>query len=142
MANATEEKPKDLVAEFQERGTARLKEIRDTVGPMLTEEAKLAEMLGETPHYGEAYVNGSMPEAASPQPSPDTGSTPKKRRTRKGGTRADQAVELIMEQPGISASRVAETMKIKPNYLYRVLGDLEKEGRVKKQGREYFPAEA
>ena len=30
-------------------------------------------------------------------------------------------------------------MKIKPNYLYRVLGDLEKEGRVKKQGRKYFP---
>ena len=28
-------------------------------------------------------------------------------------------------------------MKIKPNYLYRVLGDLEKEGRVKKHGRQY-----
>jgi hypothetical protein len=31
-------------------------------------------------------------------------------------------------------------MKIKPNYLYRVLGDLEKERRVKKQGRQYYPA--
>jgi DNA-binding HxlR family transcriptional regulator len=31
-------------------------------------------------------------------------------------------------------------MKIKPNYLYRVLGDLEKEGRVKKDGRTYHPA--
>jgi DNA-binding HxlR family transcriptional regulator len=31
-------------------------------------------------------------------------------------------------------------MKIKPNYLYRVLGDLEKEGRVKKKGRQYYPA--
>ena len=30
-------------------------------------------------------------------------------------------------------------MKIKPNYLYRVLGDLEKEGRVKKDGRQYYP---
>ena len=30
-------------------------------------------------------------------------------------------------------------MKIKPNYLYRVLGDLEKEGRVKKKGRKYYP---
>ncbi len=30
-------------------------------------------------------------------------------------------------------------MKIKPNYLYRVLGDLEKEGRVKKKGRQYYP---
>src|SRR5215468_12376966 len=45
---------------------------------------------------------------------------PKKRRRRKGGTRADQAVDLITSQPGISASDVAKTMKIKPNYLYRV----------------------
>ena len=58
---------------------------------------------------------------------------------RRGGTRADQAVKLIEEQPGISASDVAKTMKIKPNYLYRVLGDLEKEGRVKKDGRKYYP---
>ena len=49
-------------------------------------------------------------------------------------------VELIASQPGISASDVAKTMKIKPNYLYRVLGDLEKEGRVKKDGRQYYPA--
>ena len=65
---------------------------------------------------------------------------PKKRRRRRGGTRGDQAVELITSQPGISASDVAKTMKIKPNYLYRVLGDLEKEGRVKKDGRQYYPA--
>src|ERR1700753_1368113 len=64
----------------------------------------------------------------------------KKRRRRRGGTRADQAVELITSQPGISASDVAKTMKIKPNYLYRVLGDLEKEGGVKKAGRNYSPA--
>jgi DNA-binding HxlR family transcriptional regulator len=30
-------------------------------------------------------------------------------------------------------------MKIKPNYLYRALGDLEKEGRVKKKGHQYSP---
>jgi sugar-specific transcriptional regulator TrmB len=66
-------------------------------------------------------------------------SAPRRRRRRKGGTRADQAVDLITSQPGISASDVAKTMKIKPNYLYRVLGDLEKEGRVKKDGRKYFP---
>ena len=63
-----------------------------------------------------------------------------RRRRRRGGTRADQAVNLITSEPGISASDVAKQMKIKPNYLYRVLGDLEKEGRVKKQGRQYYPA--
>jgi predicted transcriptional regulator len=46
-------------------------------------------------------------------------------------------VKLIAAKPGISASEVAKEMKIKPNYLYRVLGDLQKEGRVKKSGRSY-----
>ncbi len=59
-------------------------------------------------------------------------------RRRRKGTRADQAVKLVEGSPGISASDIAKTMKIKPNYLYRVLGDLEKEGRVKKKGRQYF----
>lgn len=65
---------------------------------------------------------------------------PRRRRRRRGGTRADQAVNLVEKNPGINASAIAKTMKIKPNYLYRVLGDLEKEGRVKKKGRQYHPA--
>jgi sugar-specific transcriptional regulator TrmB len=69
-----------------------------------------------------------------------TASAGGKRRKRRSGTRADQAVDLIVKAPGISASDVAKQMKIKPNYLYRVLSDMEKEGRVKKQGRKYFPA--
>jgi len=60
-------------------------------------------------------------------------------RRRRKGTRADQAVKLVEGSPGITASDIAKAMKIKPNYLYRVLGDLEKEGRVKKKGRQYFP---
>lgn len=65
---------------------------------------------------------------------------PRKRRRRRGGTRADQAVALVEKNPGISASEIAKSMKIKPNYLYRVLGELEKEGRVRKQGRQYHAA--
>jgi sugar-specific transcriptional regulator TrmB len=64
----------------------------------------------------------------------------RKRRRRRGGTRADQAVALVEKNPGTSASEIAKSLKIKPNYLYRVLGELEKEGRVKKKGREYHPA--
>jgi sugar-specific transcriptional regulator TrmB len=63
-----------------------------------------------------------------------------RRRRRRRGTRADQAVKLVEKNPGISASDIAKSMKIKPNYLYRVLGDLEKEKRVTKKGRKYFPA--
>lgn len=59
---------------------------------------------------------------------------------RRKSSRAEQAVKLIERTPGITASDIAKTIKIKPNYLYRVLGDLEKERRVSKKGRQYFPA--
>jgi hypothetical protein len=62
------------------------------------------------------------------------------RRRRRGGTRADQAVKLISENPGIGVSELGKKMRLKaPNYLYRVLPDLEKEGRVRKKGRGYHP---
>jgi len=64
-----------------------------------------------------------------------------KRRARRGGTRADQAVKIISQNPGINASELSRKMKLKaPNYLYRVLPDLEKEGRIKKKGKGYHPA--
>ena len=56
------------------------------------------------------------------------------------GTKASSV--LVEDKPGISASEIAKQMKIKPNYLYRVLGELEKEGRVKKKGRQYQPAKS
>ena len=89
---------------------------------------------------GKAKRSPGRPRGSASTTKASSSGGPKKRRRRRGGTRADQAVELITSQPGISASDVAKTMKIKPNYLYRVLGDLEKEGRVKKDGRQYYPA--
>lgn len=69
-----------------------------------------------------------------------TSGTPRRRRRRRGGTRSEQALKLVADNPDITASEIARQMKIKPNYLYRVLGDLEKEGRVKKSGRKYRAA--
>lgn len=67
-------------------------------------------------------------------------STARRTPRRRAGTRADQAVRLVSANPGITASEIAKKMKIKPNYLYRVLADLEKQGRVKKDGRKYTAA--
>jgi hypothetical protein len=63
-----------------------------------------------------------------------------RRRRRRGGTRADHAVKLIKAKPGITASEIARELKIKPNYMYRVLADLQKDGKVRKDGRAYHPA--
>lgn len=97
-------------------------------------ERALAELGGKAAKRAPGRPRGSKSTSTG------AAATPRRRRKRRGGTRADQAVGLIEKEPGISASDVAKQMKIKPNYLYRVLGDLEKEGRVKKKGRQYYPA--
>jgi hypothetical protein len=51
----------------------------------------------------------------------------------------ERVAELIEESPGILASEIVRNLKIKPNYLYRIVTDLEKAGRVRKDGRRYFP---
>jgi transposase-like protein len=120
-----------------------LDEARDLVKKRLAEldderqrlERALAELGGKVTARagrGPGRPRGSGSKAAAPAAAP-------RKRRRRSGTRADQAVALIESSPGISASDVAKTMKIKPNYLYRVLGDLEKEKRVTKKGRQYFP---
>jgi predicted HTH transcriptional regulator len=123
-----------------------LDEARDLVTKRLAEldderkrlERALAELGGKA-----ARKAGRRPGRRPGRPK---GSTSKKsttakkgtrRRKRRGGTRADQAVKLIQQNPGITASEIAKSMKIKPNYLYRVLSDLEKQKRVKKNGRTY-----
>jgi len=59
---------------------------------------------------------------------------------RKGsGTRAVEALALVKGQPGITIPELAAKMGIKQNYLYRVLPGLEKEGKVTKRGRGWYP---
>ena len=63
-----------------------------------------------------------------------------RQRRRRSGGRADQAVNIIGDNPGITVAELGKRMRLKaPNYLYRVLPDLEKEGRVRKKGRGYHP---
>ena len=61
----------------------------------------------------------------------------RRRRRRRGGTRADHALKAVQAQPGISASEIATKLKIKPNYVYRVMAGLAEDGKVTKDGRGY-----
>jgi len=87
-----------------------------------------------------ANLTGGRKATRGPGRPKGSGAAPKRRRRRRGGTRSEQAVKLVAANPGISASEIAKRMKIKPNYLYRVMSELEKEGRVRKDGRAYHPA--
>jgi sugar-specific transcriptional regulator TrmB len=112
--------------------------VRELEDQLKQAEQALAALGGKaTRRRGPGRPRGSAKKSSAS--STNSAGAPRRRRKRRGGTRADQAVKLIEENPGIGASDVAKQMKIKPNYLYRVLGDLEKEGRVKKDGRQYHP---
>ncbi len=67
------------------------------------------------------------------------GSGGKRRRKRKGGTRAEHAVKVVTESPGITASEIAKKVGIKPNYMYRVMNELQRDKLVSKRGKGYFP---
>jgi sugar-specific transcriptional regulator TrmB len=126
----------NVLDEARDLVTKRLAELDDERNRL---ERALAELGGKASRRGPGRARGSKSSSTASTAKTKKAATPRRRRKRRGGTRADQAVSLIEGQPGISASDVAKTMKIKPNYLYRVLSDLEKEGRVKKDGRKYYP---
>lgn len=66
--------------------------------------------------------------------------TGRRGRPRGSGKRAQQALDLVGGQPGITIPELAKAMKIQPNYLYRVLPSLEQDGKVKKKDKGWYPA--
>ena len=48
-------------------------------------------------------------------------------------TRADEALDLIKANPGISVGDIAKRMNIRQNYLYRVTGQLQKSGAIQRR---------
>lgn len=126
----------DVLNEARDLVTKRLAELNEERKRL---ESALSELGGSTTtRRGPGRPAGSGRGPGRPPKAAKKAGT-RRRRRRRGGTRADQAVKLVEQNPGISASDIAKSMKIKPNYLYRVLSELEKEGRVKKQGRNYQP---
>ncbi|MCW3017044.1 MAG: Rrf2 family transcriptional regulator [Solirubrobacterales bacterium] len=61
---------------------------------------------------------------------------------RRGSGRADEALKLVAATPGITVAELAKKMKIGPTYLYRLLPALEREGKVKKDGKGYHATAA
>jgi transposase-like protein len=102
-------------------------------------EKRLKELNDERARLERALADLTGGRVGRRRPGRPRGSSTRSRRGRRGGTRADQAVKIVTANPGITASQIATQMKIKPNYLYRVMAELQKDGRVSKRGRGYHP---
>jgi hypothetical protein len=102
-------------------------------------EKRLKELDNERARLERALADLTGGRVGRRRPGRPRGSTTRRRRARRGGTRAEQAVKIVSAKPGATASEIAAQMKIKPNYLYRVMADLQKDGRVSKRGKGYHP---
>jgi hypothetical protein len=110
----------------------RLRELKPLYEEYLTLERAREALEGvATPRRGPGRPRGSRTRSAT---------TVKRRRRRRGGTRREQALKLVKSNPGITVGELAKRLRIRQNYLYRVMGELRDEGAVKKQGRGYRAA--
>lgn len=137
---------------IQDQIHARLTEVQRLIEPLRLEAEQLTKMAAAFEDEGGASARSAAPRGRSRSATPRKSSArgrsstassttgAKRGRPLGSGNRAQQAVAKIVEQPGITASELAKSMGISPNYLYRVLPRLEREAKVTKQGRGYHPA--
>jgi hypothetical protein len=122
---------------------SRLRALQEEVSRL---EAARSALVGGAVRRGPGRPRGSGRAAASNSGSTSTGRTrtgrrPGRPRGRRGGnTRANQALELVRNKPGITIPQIAEALKIEPNYLYRVMPKLVSDGQVKRDGQGWHPA--
>jgi CRP-like cAMP-binding protein len=118
---------------------ARLSALKDEVAKL---EAARTALVGARRGPGRPPGSGSATTTRRRAGRPArTGRRPGRPRGRRsGGTRANQALELVRNQPGITIPQIAESLKIEPNYLYRVMPRLVAEGQVKREGQGWHPA--
>lgn len=115
---------------------SRLEELKLEVTKL---EAARAALVGGRRGPGRPVsANGSgTTTTTSRRPARRTG---RPRGRRGGNTRANQALALVEERPGITIPQIADQLKIEPNYLYRVMPKLVEDGQVKRDGQGWHPA--
>lgn len=111
----------------------RLRELTDEVKKL---EAARAALVGGRRGPGRPRSRSTAAATAT-----STRRRPGRPRGRRGGnTRANQALELVRSRPGITIPQIAESLKIEPNYLYRVMPKLVADGQVTRDGQGWHPA--
>ncbi|MFL5845676.1 MAG: hypothetical protein ACJ762_13385 [Solirubrobacteraceae bacterium] len=127
MADFLEEKKREI--------EARLSELRPLVDEFHRLEAASAALSG-------VGATATPRAARKPRAAKSAGGTGRRGRPKGTGTRSKEALELVRTRPGITIPELAEAMKIKQNYLYRVLPSLAQDGMVEKQGRGWHAKDA
>ena len=125
----------DVLSELRSSFEKRLRELE----PLIIEHAQLRKALDALEAAGKPRQRRAA--SAATRSSAATGSNPTKPRGRPRGAdgRAQQVLAHVHLQPGVTIAELAKRMKVKPNYLYRVLPQLERDGMLHKRDKGYHP---
>ncbi|HWI22066.1 MAG TPA: hypothetical protein VNT22_05555 [Baekduia sp.] len=120
----------DFLTEKRREIEQRMAELRPLVGEYQQLEAAVAALDG-------AAASPSRPaKRAAAKPRAGTG---KRGRPKGSGKRAQQVLALVAQRPGITIPEIAQEIGIQQNYLYRVVPDLQKDGKLIKRKRGWYP---
>jgi CRP-like cAMP-binding protein len=120
-----------LVDDVRRQIESRLKELK----PLVDEFHELEQMVSKLKPDSTTTARRTTRRRAR-----STNGRRRRGRPRGSGTRSAQALALVQSKPGITIPEMGKEMGITPNYLYRVLPELAKDGKVKKQGKGWVPA--
>ena len=133
----------DELRGFEERVAQRMQELRPLVDEY-NELEQYAQRLGVSPGDG---ADRSAPAPHRTRPSRSTRKSAATTRTAdaaqasgSGAGRREQLLTMVKARPGITVREVGTELGVDPTSLYRIVHRLEKEGELRKRGRELLPS--
>ena len=128
----------DVLSEIRSSLEKRLRELE----PLITEHAHLRKALDALEEAGKRAAGTAGSAAKRSRAVKANGAVRGRGRPRGTGSRAQEVLAHVHKQPGVTIAELAKRMKIKPNYLYRILPQLEKDGKLHKRDKGYHPPES
>jgi hypothetical protein len=131
----------DFLTEKRQEIDNRLKELRPLYDEYLKLEKAQEALAGmdQPRRRGPGRPPGSTSSSSGTRTS--SGNGRRRRRRRSGGTRGEQALTVVRQNPGITVSELGDQLGIsQKNYLYRVMANLQEDGAVRKEGKGFHAA--
>jgi hypothetical protein len=127
----------DFLTEKRQEIDNRLKELR----PLYEEYLKLEKAQEALAGMDQPRRRGPGRPPGSTSTRSSSGNGRRRRRRRSGGTRAEQALNVVRQNPGITVSELGDQLGVtQKNYLYRVMANLQEDGAVRKEGKGFHAA--
>jgi hypothetical protein len=131
----------DFLTEKRQEIDNRLKELRPLYDEYLKLEKAQEALAGmdQPRRRGPGRPPGSTSSSSGTRAS--SGNGRRRRRRRSGGTRGEQALTVVRQNPGNTVSELGDQLGIsQKNYLYRVMANLQEDGAVRKEGKGFHAA--